>query len=400
MYSVSSRCAMIKQPRGGYIKKSYFDVIQRKDKFTLSENENIHPSLVGLAVDYLTRLMMGASVFDAFSISLHAAELIHKKAEAVHLLGRIGGINDESIINACKLAGFDVCLRRDISGFQPISEINPNKETISNIHYMVLRCLLFWDEYGPVVRDHVTFIGGYTPVITSGDGDFLTKDTVWDFKVLRREPSSRDFLQVYIYYLMGRHSSEQGFFDVNRFGIFNPRSNIAYLSHADRVPKEIQDFVCREIIGYGWTEEEYKNINFYDLFSPWKTKKLHEQMEALKPYLSVENDKSPQAILDDLISSILKRFSDGVAQIILYNPVDKNLISETNELSVAILLSSRPDPKKELSLSNLESNFTKKHKKALSIIDIQLADYEKSPNAPFYKEIANGTVLWLSVRSR
>ena len=78
MYSVTSRCAMIKQPRGGFVKTSYFDVIERKDKFTLSENENIHPSLVGLAVDYLTRLVMGASVFDAFSIPILGAKLINK----------------------------------------------------------------------------------------------------------------------------------------------------------------------------------------------------------------------------------------------------------------------------------------------------------------------------------
>ena len=36
---------MIKQPRGGYVQTSFFDVVERKDKFILSENENIHPSL-------------------------------------------------------------------------------------------------------------------------------------------------------------------------------------------------------------------------------------------------------------------------------------------------------------------------------------------------------------------
>lgn len=73
MYSVTKRIGMIKQPRGGYINKKNLTVIQFDDGITLNEGENIHASLVGLAVDYMTRFMMGAEREEAFSISLKGA---------------------------------------------------------------------------------------------------------------------------------------------------------------------------------------------------------------------------------------------------------------------------------------------------------------------------------------
>lgn len=66
MSSVTSRISEIKQPRGGYIKPSQFEVHSLDDGLTLSENENVHASVIGMAVDYLTRFAMGTKVIDAF----------------------------------------------------------------------------------------------------------------------------------------------------------------------------------------------------------------------------------------------------------------------------------------------------------------------------------------------
>ena len=93
-------------------------------------------------------------------------------------------------------------------------------------------------------------------------------------------------------------------------------------------------------------------------------------------------------------TSILKRVPNEAVQIILYNPSDKNALNDAREIGIAILLSSQIDNKKESSLCNLTTNFERKHKKTLSIVDIQLADYKKRPDAPFYKEVANGAVIW------
>lgn len=68
MSSVTKRISMVKQPYGGYLNKNQFDVSVIDDGKILNEKENISPSLIGLAVDYLTRFMMGASAKDAFKI--------------------------------------------------------------------------------------------------------------------------------------------------------------------------------------------------------------------------------------------------------------------------------------------------------------------------------------------
>ncbi len=73
MYSVTKRISMVKQPYGGYLNKKQFDITTIDDEKILNETENIHASLIGLAVDYLTRFMMGTTVEKAFKISLQGA---------------------------------------------------------------------------------------------------------------------------------------------------------------------------------------------------------------------------------------------------------------------------------------------------------------------------------------
>lgn len=51
MYSVTGRINVIKQPRGGYINRKEFTINVLEDGIKLNEEENIHPSLVGLTVD-------------------------------------------------------------------------------------------------------------------------------------------------------------------------------------------------------------------------------------------------------------------------------------------------------------------------------------------------------------
>lgn len=71
---------------------------------------------------------------------------------------------------------------------------------------MVGRAIEFFDSYGPKIADHLTFKGGYTGHVTNGDGDFLTEDTLWDFKVSKQNLSSKSVLQLLIYWRLGLHS--------------------------------------------------------------------------------------------------------------------------------------------------------------------------------------------------
>ncbi|WP_415340998.1 hypothetical protein, partial [Clostridium perfringens] len=240
MVSVTQRIKQIKQPRGGYIRPKEFNITILDDNIKLNEKENIHSSLVGLAVDYMTRYSIGTPINEAFKISIMGASIIGESKFAQKLIEEIEGLDDNSIVNACKLVGYDVCCRAGIIGYKPVQNINPDKDTIDNIRYMIKRSLKFIEIYGPIIKDGFTFEGGYTNLVSKGDGDFLTKSTLWDFKVSTKNPTNAHTLQLLMYYLMGINSTNEKYFkDVEKLGIFNPRLNSVYLLEIKKISSEI-----------------------------------------------------------------------------------------------------------------------------------------------------------------
>ena len=244
----------MKQPWGGYIRpKTAFHVQQFDDETALNDEENIHPILVGLLVDYLTRFMNGAPLEDAFKVSLQRAKNISEYELAKAFLKHVTGLDDESIRCAHKLVEFDVYYGVQMSSFyrNMQKENSPvlTDETIENIRTMVLRSLAFIENYGSVTKDGFTFEGAYTDVITIGDGDYLTADTLWDFKVSKKEPNKDQTLQILIYYIMGKHSNYLEFNNIQNLGIFNPRLNKAYSLSVSDISDEII-ITSEKVIGY------------------------------------------------------------------------------------------------------------------------------------------------------
>lgn len=166
------------------------------------------------------------------------------------LLRGIRGQDNNSIVNACKLVGFDVCFRAGTSFYKPVEQICPDEKTINNINIMINRSLSFWEEYGPIIKDGFTFKGGYTDIVSSGDGDFLTADTLWDFKVSKKEPKSDHTLQILMYYILGCHSIHPEFKKIKKLGLFNPRLNKVYLANISSISSGIIDKVEKDIIVY------------------------------------------------------------------------------------------------------------------------------------------------------
>lgn len=85
MASLTQIIKKIKQPRGGYVPLSIFEEIQLNDNNELKE-ENIHSSLIGLVVDYLTRFMMNGDLENSFRISIMGSMLAKDKEYAINLL--------------------------------------------------------------------------------------------------------------------------------------------------------------------------------------------------------------------------------------------------------------------------------------------------------------------------
>ncbi len=284
MASVTSRIREIKQPRGGYINRKEFTTITLEDGIELNKSENIRPNLVGLVIDYMTRFCMGTPKEMAFSISLLGAKLSQNEFDAYNLLSKINGLDSESIINASRLVGYDVCYRAGMDGYKPVSEITPDTNTITNIITMINRTLFFWKQYGPIVKDGFTFKGGYTPLISTGDGDYLTKDTLWDLKVLKEEFRPQHSLQLLVYYIMGQHSIHKEFKSITQLGIYNPRLNKIYTIKISSISQSTIDTVSRDVIGYGMSKDEIKKLEL-------------SKLENFKKII-LENPPKPKAVID------------------------------------------------------------------------------------------------------
>ena len=278
MSSVTKRIKEIKQPYGGYVPLSDFSVVDLTDGCILNEKENLHTSIIGMTVDYMTRFITGTDKNEAFQISLTGAQIAVEMGKknylkvAEQLLDGITGLDDNSIVNACKLTTFDVWKRNTM--LAPISksynEIKPDKYTIKNIQILIERSVNFLKKYGPITNEGFTFeppnlnendyrqmikshkgtFGGYTSVVSDGDGDFLTKDTLWDFKVSKSKPTSKHTLQLLMYWIMGQHSGQEIFKSINRIGIFNPRLNKVYLLDMKKVSSETIKTVENDVICY------------------------------------------------------------------------------------------------------------------------------------------------------
>ncbi len=273
MASVTQRINEIQQPYGGYLPMKLFAKEQIIDGVTLNETENIHPGLVGLAVDYLTRFMSGSTVDQAFHISTLGASLIFMADTATELKSQITGLDAKSITAACKLSGFDVCLRASPLRYKPVEEISPDKATIENIRTMVNRSLRFWEKHGPILCSEPTFEGGYTNTVNAGDGDYVTRDTLWDFKVSKSAPNSKQTLQILMYYIMGLHSTHEYYKDIKQLGFYNPRMNMVYTCSVANISPDTIKAVEEQVICYGETSPRSPSHTQRPTTAPNKTAK-------------------------------------------------------------------------------------------------------------------------------
>lgn len=265
MSSVTKRIQEIKQPWGGYIKPSTFTTETFDDGKALG-TENIHASIIGLAVDYLTRFMMGAPVTEAFKISikgykgrtlLAGKDAINrdkkKNIDINSLLKQITSLDNDSIVAACKSCSYDVWFRNPMNAFlaKGADEINPDCVTINNVRIMVERSMFFWNKFGPIISDGFTFeTKGYTKTVNTGDGDFLTSDTLWEFKVSKSKPTNKHTLQLLMYWIMGQHSEKPEFRNISHLGIFNPRLNTVHLLDVASIPQDVISAVEKDVICY------------------------------------------------------------------------------------------------------------------------------------------------------
>jgi len=263
MSTVTSFIKTIKQPYGGYLPIKEFEVTALGGGMIDTIDENIAPQQVGVVVDYLTRFVTGSSALDAFKTALNGAIAYYmfsmSESEAQGLLNcseekialkafkstnvwdmiqGLDGLSDSTIITACTLAEYDAIYRSCwgcIHNYEGVGKIIPNTTTISHIREMVSRMESFFNKNGSVVSSGFDFEGAYTLNVSRGDGDFLTKDTLWDCKVFKSEPRSLHTLQLLVYYVLGQHTRRPEFKSIKRLGIYNPRKDKSYTLEVSKI---------------------------------------------------------------------------------------------------------------------------------------------------------------------
>ena len=257
MLSVTQRIKSVSQPKNGYVPKSLF---HKQKYYDDKEVQELNPTLSiiqGLAVDYLTRFMMFGNIYSAFEISIKGALLLDEAyernddyANVSGLLSRITGIDYQSVVNACKVVCYDSVFRAGIKSYQPAEDVEYNEAIYSNIPILVNRTISFLHEAGPIIKDGFTFNGGYTKLVSSGDGDYLTPDMLIDLKVSKNVLSTNWSLQLLMYYLLGIHSIHTEFTSIKKLCIFNPYFNESYICNINDISDESKYTVSQDVLGY------------------------------------------------------------------------------------------------------------------------------------------------------
>lgn len=280
MLSVTQRIETVSQPQGGFIphdviiQKQYEDFkeiipIDNKDKTLLA--------IQGTAVDYLTRYLLFADKPKAFHISILGAKKLDDAYENnnafIHiskLLNKVTGLDDDSIRTACQIVGYDVAYRMNVQFYRDVDTIIIPNEMVANIRVMVNRCLEFLRLVGPVISDELSFEGGYTKLVSSGDGDYLTADTLIDLKVSTKPFSNKWSLQLLMYYLLGIHSIHLEYQLISKLCVFNPLENISYIIKLSDVCDETKYKVSHDVLGYRMHDNPYGVPFIKTDYSTWR----------------------------------------------------------------------------------------------------------------------------------
>lgn len=250
-YTVTQRIRVIQQPAGGYIPVSAMSIKQYRDIFSLNSKENISANYVGLAVDYLTRFRVTGNVKEAFDIPILGAKILFHyygmRKKFMHCVELLESVKAGDISSAVQLTAYDDVYR---AGIIDLPTLLPDEVTIDNIKIMVNRGVSFLKRFSEI-KTGLTFEGGYTNIVVNGDCDYVTDNSLIDFKVLRGNVTNNHTLQILMYYLMGLHSIHSSEFQkVKWLALFNPRKNVVYYINVRRIPEVVIDEVSRKVIGY------------------------------------------------------------------------------------------------------------------------------------------------------
>lgn len=224
-----------KQPPGGYLNPRELTETVFDDGLELNPVEDLPPTIIGLAVDYLTRFMLDGDAAAAFRVSFRGAQLYGEENIAYNLIRQIEGLDAVSIEAACFLVAYDTVARVGPNLYKRYH--NPDKVTTLNIRIMVERSVAFFEKHGPIQLYGLSF-SPLNQFKVHGDCDIITADTLWEMKVSKYPPTQEHTMQLLLYYHLMFVQYESLALKIKNIGIFNPRLNTAYTYNMEKFEQE------------------------------------------------------------------------------------------------------------------------------------------------------------------
>ncbi|MCV3754347.1 hypothetical protein [Ureaplasma zalophigenitalium] len=302
MSSVTKIIKLTKQPSSGYLPLKNWKEIKiantlEIDSINLNE---LYPSLLGLTVDYLSRFYLDKNTKITKEILLMDAEknplrISYKGSRMPY--GKFRGYDqlydfvifelwneaniDENINLIYFLSQLDALYRANYK-----VDVKPSLRDLGILESFINISDTVKQEYGKLIKNtltpsqksHIksmitniqnlceymlenseanqmqigfTFPGGYTNKINTGDGDFILGDYLCDIKVSKNKFTSKQTLQVLIYYLMGLKSINHEIFQkIKYLALYNPKLNLFKVIEISSIDKSIIKTINHDVIGY------------------------------------------------------------------------------------------------------------------------------------------------------
>lgn len=280
MSSVSELVEKIEQPAFGILPVSKFERTELKqDSYVVAKKNSIPAVHLGLIVDYCVKYILGVKLSDILHVE-YAGYAEHIRVSAVKYFNSLSEqsltqiyIEDERkkiclsdfvsqvenaetfedfVTNMLYVVQYGDFIRNIRYAYNRIGEVFTTKISESDLRDILIffmRTKGWISTFDKAIPMYKFKPYGYNNTVTSGEGDFCTKHTLWDLKVSNGEPTSKDTLQLLIYYIMAKRSGNRMYKDVNSIGVYNPKLDTTWLCKIDDIDKSIIKHVSN-IIGF------------------------------------------------------------------------------------------------------------------------------------------------------
>lgn len=280
MSSVSELVERIEQPVSGILPVSNFTKRElHQDTHKLFGNNTIPAVHLGLIIDYCVKYILGVKLSDILHVEYEGyAEHIRVSAvkyydslseqsltqiyvdderKKICLSDFVSNVEnsttfEEYVTNMLYVIQYGDFVRNFRFAYNRLGEVfntEISKEDIHDILYMFLRTRSWINTFSKVTPMYKFYPRGYNNTVTSGEGDFCTSDTLWDLKVSNGEPTTKDTLQLLIYYIMAMQSDNRLYRNVHKIGVYNPKLDTEWVCNMNDINEGITTSV-KKILGF------------------------------------------------------------------------------------------------------------------------------------------------------